>query len=44
MPPEVLELMALYPQPVRHFPTVEYLPGRRVAERKIDLGGSGGEE
>jgi hypothetical protein len=30
MPPEVLELMTLYPQPVRRFPTVEYLPGRRV--------------
>jgi hypothetical protein len=35
---QVLKLMALYPQPVRHFPTVEYLPGRRVAERKIELG------
>lgn len=43
MPPEVLELMALYPQPVRHYPTVEYLPGRRVAERKIELGESGAE-
>jgi len=41
MPPQVLELMALYPQPVRHYPTVEYLPGRRVAERKIVLGESG---
>jgi ClpP class serine protease len=41
MPPQVLELMALYPQPVRHYPTVEYLPGRRVAERKIELGESG---
>lgn len=40
MPPQVVDLMALYPQPVRHNPTVEYLPGRRVAERKIDLGGS----
>lgn len=29
LPQEVLELMALYPQPVRHQPTVEYLPGRR---------------
>ena len=38
MPPEVMELMTLYPQPVRHFPTVEYLPGRRVAERRIELG------
>ena len=25
-------LMALFPQPVRSLPTVEYLPGRRVAE------------
>jgi hypothetical protein len=23
MPPQVLELMALYPQPVRDYPTVE---------------------
>jgi ClpP class serine protease len=43
MPPQVLELMALYPQPVRHYPTVEYLPGRRVAERKIELGESNAE-
>jgi ClpP class serine protease len=42
MPPQVLELMALYPQPVRHFPTVEYLPGRRVAERKTELGEASG--
>lgn len=41
MPPQVLELMTLYPQPVRHYPTVEYLPGRRVAERKIALEESG---
>lgn len=34
MPPEVLELMTLYPQPVRNFPTVEYLPGKRIAEQK----------
>lgn len=26
IPPEVVELMALYPQPLRHRPTVEYLP------------------
>ena len=31
MPAEILRLMTLYPQPVRHTPTVEYLPGRRVA-------------
>src|SRR5882757_8087762 len=29
MPPDVLDLMALYPQPVRRQPTVEYLPERR---------------
>jgi ClpP class serine protease len=31
MPAEVLQLMALYPQPVRRQPGVEYLPGRRGA-------------
>jgi len=36
MPPEVLELMTLYPQPVQHFPTVEYLPGKRLAGRKSE--------
>lgn len=33
MPPEVLELLSLYPQPIRGVPSVEYLPGphsRRV--------------
>lgn len=34
IPPDVIKLMGLYPQPVQHYPTVEYLPGRRVAERK----------
>jgi ClpP class serine protease len=29
IPPEILDLMALYPQPTRHQPTVEYLPERR---------------
>jgi ClpP class serine protease len=29
IPPEVLQLMALYPQPVRRQPSVEYLPGPR---------------
>jgi len=29
MPPEILELMNLYPQPVRRQPTVEYLPEPR---------------
>jgi ClpP class serine protease len=35
MPPQIWDLMTLYPQPVRHTPTVEYLPGRHVAERKM---------
>jgi len=35
MPPQILDLMALYPQPVRRYPTVEYLPGKRIAERKV---------
>jgi ClpP class serine protease len=43
MPPQVLDLMALYPQPVRQFPTVEYLPGRRLAGRKTELAGPGAE-
>jgi len=43
MPPEVLDLMMLYPQPVRRFPTVEYLPGRREAGRRIALGDSSAE-
>lgn len=32
IPAEILDLMALYPQPVRHQPTVEYLPERHRAE------------
>src|SRR5882672_596475 len=32
MPPDVLNLMSLYPQPVRRQPTVEYLPEHRRAE------------
>lgn len=40
MPPEVVELMTLYPQPVRRFPTDEYPPGRRVAERRSESGES----
>jgi len=39
MPPDILDLMALYPQPVRRQPTVEYLPERRRYE---GLGGQGG--
>jgi len=41
VPPEVLELMTLYPQPVRRNPTVEYLPGRRAAGPRVELGNSG---
>jgi ClpP class serine protease len=33
MPEDVLELMALYPQPMRTAPTVEYLPEPRPAPR-----------
>jgi len=33
MPEEILQLMGLYPQPVRRQPTVEYLPVPRRAER-----------
>jgi ClpP class serine protease len=32
MPREVLDLLSLYPQPVRHQPSVEYLPERRHAD------------
>jgi ClpP class serine protease len=32
MPAEFLQLMSLYPQPVRRQPSVEYLPGRRSPE------------
>lgn len=34
MPGEFLQLMALYPQPVQRIPSVEYLPGRRTADRR----------
>jgi ClpP class serine protease len=33
LPPEVLQLMSLYPQPVRRQPGVEYLPGPRRPAR-----------
>jgi ClpP class serine protease len=33
MPPEVLQLMSLFPQPVRRQPSVEFLPVPRRAER-----------
>lgn len=32
IPPEILDLMSLYPQPVRRQPTVEYLPERRHSD------------
>jgi ClpP class serine protease len=34
LPAEVLQLMALYPQPVRRQPSVEYSPGRRGATKR----------
>jgi ClpP class serine protease len=34
MPRSVLELMALYPQPVRQYPSVEYLPGSPTDRRR----------
>lgn len=43
IPPQVWELMTLYPQPVRRVPTVEYLPGRRVAEPRIEFREPGAE-
>jgi ClpP class serine protease len=33
MPEEIVKLLSLYPQPVRHQPTVEYLPERRHGRR-----------
>lgn len=33
MPPDILQLMSLYPQPVRRQPSVEFLPIPRRAER-----------
>jgi ClpP class serine protease len=38
MPTEFLDLMALFPQPVRRQPSVEYLPGERRAERSLPPG------
>ena len=32
MPPEILQLMSLYPQSVRRHPSVEYIPTRRRAD------------
>ena len=34
LPAEVLQLMALYPQPVRRQPSVEYSPGRRRTAKR----------
>jgi hypothetical protein len=34
MPAELLELMGLYPQPVKRQPTVEYLPQRREGDSR----------
>jgi ClpP class serine protease len=34
MPPEILELMQLFPQPVRRSPAVEYLPTPRYATKE----------
>lgn len=39
LPAEFLDLIALYPQPVRRQPTVEYLPERRRAEGVRGAGG-----
>jgi len=33
MPAEILQLLSLYPQPVRKMPTVEYLPIPRKSEQ-----------
>jgi hypothetical protein len=33
MPPEILDLMSLFPQPMRRQPALEYLPGRRRLSR-----------
>ena len=33
MPGEILQLMSLYPQPIRRQPSVEYIPGPRHADR-----------
>lgn len=38
MPAEVLQLMSLYPQPVRRQPSVEFLPVPRRSERRKHLG------
>jgi ClpP class serine protease len=40
MPPDVLQLMSLFPQPVRRQPSVEYLPVRRRLEPAKSSGSS----
>lgn len=40
MPQQVYQLMSLYPQPVRHQPTVEYVPEPRTARRFMSGNGS----
>ena len=37
MPDDILQLMSLYPQPMRRQPSVEYIPAPRHAERSRDL-------
>jgi hypothetical protein len=37
MPPEVLQLMTLFPQPVRRQPSVEYRPVPRRSEQPRPL-------
>jgi ClpP class serine protease len=39
MPATVLRLMALFPQPVRRQPSVEYLPELRRFKREAGMGG-----
>ena len=41
MPPDVLQLMSLFPQPVRRQPSVEFLPVPRRAERAKPSGAAG---
>ena len=41
IPEEVLELMSLYPQPMRRQPSVEYIPTRRHAEPSTSPTGTG---
>ena len=38
MPPDILQLMQLFPQPVRQNPSVEYLPAPRYAPARQQQG------